>query len=253
MSELDYLKEAEGNLNGFEAIDTSTMAIPFIRLAQDLTPQTKKQKDEYIEGLEPGKWFNTASKEILESFEFIVLKFERMYIEWKAKRGGMVGYHTPENAENLAVDKTFGKWKTADDNDLVEYYVYYGLIAGREAEGVVVLSFASTAIKIAKEWNRLMTTYMMDDGQGGKRRAMPYYLVFKIESQHKTKGDNDWFVPKVSYSRAIDGKVKMISKDQFEIITTERKHLPNKQADYAAIEDRSNSTSGVIDSEDDDL
>lgn len=183
-SQIDFVNEANDTMEGFEDLTAQTMSIPFIKLAQALTPETNKNKDVYIEGLENGMFFNSSTKEILgEVFQFVILKFERLYIEWLPNRGGFAGYHSPENAERLAVDKTFGKWTTEEGNSLQEYYTYFGLIIGHEKEGVVILSLASSAIKQAKNLNRLMTTHIMDNGQ----RAKPYYLVWNVKAMHMEK------------------------------------------------------------------
>lgn len=233
MSTMDFIKEAEDSFEGFEEVTTQTMSIPFVKLAQQLTPHANKKKPEYIDGLEEGMFFMTPGDILLgEEFNFIILKFERVYIEWLADRGGFVGYHTPENAANIATDKTFGKWKTAEGNDLQEYYTYYGLIEGREHEGPVIMSLTSTAIKTAKDLNRIMTTHIMDDGN----KAMPYYLVFTVEANHIEKGANDWYVPKFRFDHYINEK-------QYEIVTGDRKALPNQQVDFALIEDKSGSNS----------
>ncbi len=226
---LDYLNAAQDNMEGFEDLNAQTMSIPFIKLAQDLTPEVKKSKDVYIEGLEPGMFFNTATKEILgDKFQFVVLKFERIYIEWLPDRGGFVGYHSPENAEKLATDKTFGKWTMANGNALQEYYTYFGIVIGHEKEGPVVLSLTSSAIKQAKNLNRLMSTHIMDNGQ----RALPYYLVWDTEALHMEKDGNDWFVPTFKYAG-------YITEEVYKIVGQERKMLPEKPVDYAQLEDKS--------------
>ncbi len=230
--QMGFINEAVDTMEGFEDLTQQTMSIPFIKLAQALTPEINKNKDVYIEGLDQGMFFNSATKDILgETFKFVVIKFERLYIEWLPNRGGFAGYHSPEHAEEIAADKTFGKWTTAEGNILQEYYTYYGVVIGHEKEGVVVLSLASSAIKQAKNLNRLMTTHIMDNG----KRAMPYYLIWNVKAMHMEKDGNDWFVPSFSFDSYIDEKVYQVTQD-------ERKMLPNKTTDYAQLEDHSAST-----------
>ena len=238
---MEFLQGQEADLKGFEDVNAETVSIPFLKLAQDLTPQTKKTKPNYIEGLEPGMFFNSATNEVFGALlTGIVLKFERLYIEWLPDRGGFVGYHSPENAKNMATDQTFGKWKTAEGNDLVEYYAYYLLIEGHEHEGPIVYSMTSAAIKIAKGLNRLMTTHIMPND----KRAMPYYLKWKIEAVHVEKGANDWYQPKFVF----DG---YINEEQYRIIQPERLALPDKPVDYAQLGDGEAKTTS--DYNDDDL
>ena len=218
-------------MEGFEDINGSTMAIPFVRILQSLSPQLNKQKPEYIQGAQVGDWFNTTTKEIYgPEINVLVLKFERIFIEWKPNRGGFVGYHTPENAERLAVDTTFGNWKTKEGNELQENYVYMILVEGHEGEGISVLSLSSSAIKVAKEWNRLMTTHIMENGQ----KAKPYYLVWKLGTDYKENEKGAWYVPTVKFMRYID-------EVQYALAQTERKMLPSKRIDYAQIEGKQDS------------
>jgi len=228
--QMGFIDDAMDNLEGFEQINANTMAIPFVRILQKLSPQLNKQKPQFLPDAEEGVWFNTVTKELLgDNIQVIVLKFEHVYIEWLPDRGGFVSYHSPENAERLAVDKTFGKWQTADGNSLQESYAYICMIVGHEDEGIVVMSFSSSAIKMAREWNRLMTTHVMDNG----KRALPYYLVWALKAQYTENDQGSWYSPSVSYAG-------YISEDQYSILSTERKALPNRNVDYSALEDKSN-------------
>lgn len=224
---MDFLKGQAADLKGFEEVNAETVSIPFLKLAQDLTPQLKKTKPNYIPDLELGQFFNSVTGDIYgASFTAIILKFERIYIEWLPNRGGFVGYHSPENAERLADDKTFGKWKTREGNDLVEYYAYYILIEGHEHEGPIIMSLTSSAIKEAKMLNRLMTTHMMDNGE----RAMPYFLKWTVNSVFTTKGENEFYGYKFVFK-------DYINEEQFNLIGPERKALPDKPVDYAQLSD----------------
>jgi hypothetical protein len=227
--QMDFIKDAEDTMEGFGDLNSSTMAIPFLKLAQDLTPQTKKTKPEYIEGLEVGQFFNSVTNKIYGShLEVIIVKFERVYIEWLPNRGGFVGYHSPDAAKNIADDMTFGKWKTKEGNDLVEYYAYYLLINGHEVEGPIIMSLTSTAIKAAKALNRAMSTHIMENG----KRAMPFYLIYNVESAMQTKGQNDYYGYKFSFK-------SYINEEQYKLVGTERLALPDKPVDYAQLENKS--------------
>lgn len=244
MAEYDFLKNTQETLEGFEGINNTTMAIPFLKLAQALSPEINKNKPEYIPGLEEGFFFNSATKEIFkpgDPLEIVILKFERIYIEWLPKRAGFVSYHTPENAERLCVNPDeFGKWKTENGNLLQEYYSYYCIIVGHEDEGPVILSLKSTSIKTGKELNRLMMTHKMDDGQ----LAMPFFLVWNLTAEYTTKVKGSWFMPVFRFSRYITEEILLAVKK-------ERKALPNKNVDYALIDD--GTQTGTVDPDDEDF
>lgn len=226
----DFLQDALDNEQltnqGFEQIDNSTMSVQFLRVAQTLTPALKKNKAEYIEGLEEGCFYNTASRTNYGSeINVIALQFKKMYIEWLPNRGGFVSSHSIENAERLATDKTFGRWKTAEGNDLQENYVYALLIEGYEHEGPVFLALNSTNIKEAKKWNRMLISTIMSNG----KRALPYFLKWKLTTVMQSNDQGEW------YSIVVD-KAGFINEEQFNITNQERTALPDTRVDYAQIE-----------------
>lgn len=216
----------QDTMEGFEGIKGDTMAVPFVRILQPLSPQLNEAAPEHVEGAKAGLLFNTAKRELYGAeMEVIPLRFERIFIEWRPNREGFAGYHTPENAERITVSKAFGDWKTSEGNLLQENYVYMLLVVGYEKEGPVVLSLASSMIKAAKEWNRQLITHIMADG----RRALPYYLVYNVSTEMKRNEKGMWWVPVIRFAR-------YINKEQYETIVQERKALPARQVDYAQIE-----------------
>ncbi|RPI08170.1 MAG: hypothetical protein EHM65_10655, partial [Acidobacteriales bacterium] len=152
--------DQKDTLEGFEQINTGTMAIPFIRVLQKLSPQLNRNKPEFVDGAQEGDWYNTLLKRAYgPSIDAVVLKFEHVAIEWRPDRGGFAGYHSMENAERIATaesKRVFGGWKTPEGNSLQEAYVYMVLLADAPHEGLAVVSLSSSAIKTAREWNRLM-------------------------------------------------------------------------------------------------
>lgn len=222
----DFIREAKDTMEGFEGIDTSTMSIPFIKIAQPLSPQINPKKTEYIDGLQAGQFFNSVSKAVYgETLEVIVLAFERLFIEWQPDRGGFVAAHNYENAERLAVTKDFGKWKTKSGNDLQENYTYFALVCGREKEGIAVLSLTSTNIPAAKAWNRRLVSTVMTNGE----KARPFYLRWTLSTVYAENEKGSWYKVQADMAGYID-------EVQYSIVKPERLALPNKSVDYAQIE-----------------
>ena len=148
---------------GFEDIDPGDMILPFIKVAQALTPEVD-------EGLcRSGDLLNTVTGEVItgkDGFIFQPCHIHTQFIEWepRAKGGAMVMKHDPHSAtvadaiENNA-GSDFGKLSVGD-NDLVKTMYVYGLILdsdGLEPEGFAVLSFNQTKLKIVKKWITAMS------------------------------------------------------------------------------------------------
>ena len=67
---------------GTENLDSGS-AMPFIRILQDLSPQLKKQKDEYVEGAEAGDLFFAKTKSTVQQPARIIPTYTAsVYTEW---------------------------------------------------------------------------------------------------------------------------------------------------------------------------
>lgn len=227
--DLSFLDTKNDNAKGFEQIDNSTMSVPFLRIAQALSPQLKSNKPEYIAGLEQGHMFNTVSKEVYgQSMKLIVIAFEHMYTEWKPNRGGFVGAHTVENAMKIGmetVEEGRRKFKTKDGNDLTEQYTFIVLNADAVSEGPMVLSLTSSNIGVAKGWNRNLISKKLPNGE----KALPFYSIWDISTIEASNDQGDWYKINVDWAG-------WVNKDQYAVTRDEKKLLPDRTVDYAQID-----------------
>lgn len=147
-STVDFLEEQAGA--GLENVDIQDMSLPFLRVAQSLSPQLDKDSDAYMEGLELGMFFNTVTKFIYgKEVGLIPIRYERAWIEWHPDRGGYVGKHSPGS---IKIDKSeFSKWKY-NGNVISDTMMFYCLISGHLDHGPILFCLSSTGIKHAKNW-----------------------------------------------------------------------------------------------------
>ena len=94
---------------GLGNLGMDDLAIPFLRILSDTSPQIKKRDPLYIEGAESGMIYNTLTKEVYDGEvggKVIPCAYQRQYIEW-ADRGE--GSGAPVNiypAESDILSKT---------------------------------------------------------------------------------------------------------------------------------------------------
>ena len=216
--DFSFLNE-DDNAKGFEKIGMGEQAIPFIRIAQAISPQVQKSKPEFIEGLNAGDIFNTVTKENYGTkIKIIAGGFDHVYIEWPSERnkGGPIAYHTPEHAEEIATDKTFGKWMTKDGTKLQETYMYYILIVDKESEGIAVISLKSSEIKVAKQWNRRLLNTMLPNG----KKARAHYLIWEMGVTEKTNDQGTWYQLTIDFNG-------YVTEELYKAVSAERKALPS--------------------------
>lgn len=187
---------------GFEQADKDSFAIPFLKVLQALSPQCKKQNEEYIKGAEEGMLYNTVSKELVSGEEGVILipcMFDRKFTEWAPKRGGFRGEHPPGAAIlQKAVTKEDSEGKLVqvlpNGNSIQDSRYFFCLQL--EADGSfshVLVIMSSSGIKKAKQ---LMTSLdrVKLQGADGKMFTPPMFLnKVLMKTVHESKDDNDWF------------------------------------------------------------
>ena len=76
---------------GLGNLGMDDLAIPFLRILSDTSPQIKKRDPQYIEGAESGMIYNTLTKEIFDGDKgvgVIPCSYQRQYIEWTDRGKG---------------------------------------------------------------------------------------------------------------------------------------------------------------------
>tara|TARA_R110002167_G_C12707228_1_gene655157 strand:- start:46276 stop:47112 length:837 start_codon:yes stop_codon:yes gene_type:complete len=138
---------------GWEDTDTDDFSIPWIKQLQSLSPEVEEGGDAQVEGAKAGLFFNTVTKELMPSFNFIVVRREHVYVEWVPDNGGYAGTHQKDSpvvadAKANAVDQN--KMKTENGNDLIDtFQLYLGILneAGDEVTDFAIMAFTSTKQK----------------------------------------------------------------------------------------------------------
>jgi len=186
---------------GFEGTTIADLSIPFIKIMQSNSPEVE---DELIEGVKAGDLVNSVSNEIMKQPLIVQPVFkEAAVVEWvpRNKGGGIADRHELDSEVFLdAIKKNNGSrippkdgdgkripFKSPDGNDLVETYYIYCLIldeTGESTEGFCVLSFASTNIKVYKDW--LTSMYSL-------KGAPPMYANRNKVSTAKQKNNDGTF------------------------------------------------------------
>ena len=107
---MNQVTEKKGNalaVNMFEAdadkgsqnMTQEDLALPFLKVLGQLSPEVNKRDGKYVEGAEPGMILNTVTNEIFDGtkgIDVIPAFYERKYVEWQDRgegKGSTVAIH----------------------------------------------------------------------------------------------------------------------------------------------------------------
>ena len=230
MAELDF-SFLVGDKAGFEDLNMDVMSLPFISILQDLSPQVKKKSDSYVEGAEPGMFYNTGTKEVFSSLSVTVVKFEHTFLRWRPNRGGYFGQFSPEEVLKMRqtgsiFEDSDGSLTDINGNKYQETYTYYLVIWGADGTpSLALFSCSSSMLKEARRWNRDLSTRRLPNGQP----ALPYFSVYRLNIKELSNDKGSWYGFEFSWSA-------FVSPDMFEDVKAERAELPTRQVSYAVLE-----------------
>ena len=76
------LFEADAN-KGSQNIAQEDLALPFLKVLGQLSPEVNKRDGKYVEGAEPGKIINTVTNQLFDTLQVVPVFYKRQYIEWQ--------------------------------------------------------------------------------------------------------------------------------------------------------------------------
>lgn len=190
---------------GQQNVSAQDCATPLLSILQVNSPQCKKSTPKYIEGAVEGSIFNNVTGQVYngdEGFTVTPCYFEKVYIEWKANRGGFVAIHaadTPLKNQTAMVKNTEGKDVPTlpNGNILTETNQHYVLILHGEREGApepAVIPMVSSNLRTSRMWNTMIKKVMLTKTDGTMFNPASFYCMYKLTTKARQKDTYSWCI-----------------------------------------------------------
>lgn len=183
----DWLKKDSNR--GSEEVTNSDVTLPRLQIIQDLSPQHKKNKAEYIEGAEVGDFFNTVSNEVYKDRALIVpVYFKVEYVIWKdqAAGGGFFGSFDNELEAKRelpnAIEQGGGK---EEEYEVVETNVHFVLLIDEEASTPENPVVEQAVISMSKSQNKVSRNLNSMVRMAGGDRFSRIYALSSVDDKNK--------------------------------------------------------------------
>jgi|LUML01.1.fsa_nt_gb hypothetical protein len=194
----DALFEADAKL-GFENIDQESLALPILKLLQNGSGEAQKRNPNYVEGAEPGMFFNTVTRKLYDGdkgIQVIPCHYRLEYQEW-ADYG--TGSGRPENiypASSDILSKTtkdaMGKDRLPNGNYIQKTSQHFVIITDGKSAETALISMYSSQAKVSRKWNSMMMS-ITKNGKDGPYTPPPFSHYYKISSVENTGKGNQWY------------------------------------------------------------
>jgi len=147
---------------GSQNITQEDLALPFLKVLGQLSPEVNKQNAKFISGAEPGMIVNSVTKELYDGskgINVIPVHYERQYVEWQDRGqsgNAPVAIHSADSdiVSTTTRDKSW-KDRLPNGNYLENTANHFVILMGK-SPSTALISMKATQLKISRKWNSLM-------------------------------------------------------------------------------------------------
>jgi len=168
---------------GAQNISQEDLALPFLKILGQLSPEVNKRDGKYVEGAEPGKIINTVTNQLYDSLQVVPCHYKRQYIEWQDRgtsTGAPVAIHEADS--DIISQTTRGK----DYKDRLPNGNYL------DNPSTALISMKSTQLKVSRKWNSMMMGLKMQ-GKNGLFTPPTYSHIYNLSTVQMSNDKGTWF------------------------------------------------------------
>ena len=219
MNEVTTKKEGALAVNLFEAdadkgsqnISQDDLALPFLKVLGQLSPEVNKRDGKYVAGAEPGMILNSVTNEVFDGskgINVLPVYYERKLVEWQDRgtsSGAPVAIHNAESdiMSQTTRDKSF-KDRLPNGNYIENTANHFVIVLG-DSPTTALISMKATQLKISRKWNSVMMGIKLQ-GKNGLFTPPTYSHIYNLKTVQMSNDKGTWFGWDVSKVGPIEDK-----------------------------------------------
>lgn len=194
-SEVAEYEEFENGATGLELVRARDLVIPRITILQDLSPQLKRTRAEYIEGAQLGDFCDTSVGDLFRGeLEVLPCLFAPIYLEWAPResgRGLVANHGTDASCLNNCTQDEKRRFVTPDGNYVQETATFYvlNLSAGNRRS---FIPLSSTQMKAGRQWITKITNERIKRPDGSDFPAPIFYRCWVAKPVLTKNNQGEW-------------------------------------------------------------
>ena len=188
----------EDAAKGLGNIGQQDLALPFLKILGQLSPEVNKRDGKYVEGAEPGMIFNSVSGELYDGakgINVIPAFYKLEYVEWKDRgegSGGPVAIHD-SSSDIMSQTKADANYKDRLPNgNYVEKTASHFVIITGDSPSTALISMKSTQLKISRKWNSMMSGIKLK-GKNGLFTPASFSHIYRLKTTQMSNDKGTWF------------------------------------------------------------
>ena len=234
----------EDAAKGLGSIGQDDLALPFLKILGQLSPEVNKRDGKYVEGAEPGMIFNSVSGELydgVKGIDVIPAFYKLEYIEWKDRGEGPGAPVAIYDSSSDIMSKTKADANYKDrlpNGNYIEKTASHFVIINGDSPSTALISMKSTQLKISRKWNSMMSGIKLK-GKNGLYTPASFSHIYKLKTTQMSNDKGTWFGWEVSKVGPItDASIYQQAKTFSDSISkgaVKAKHGEQKPAESSSI------------------
>ena len=183
---------------GLGNIGQQDLALPFLKILGQLSPEVNKRDGKYVEGSEPGMIYNSVSGDLYDGakgIDVIPAFYKLEYVEWKDRgegAGGPVAVHD-SSSDIMSQTKADANFKDRLPNgNYVEKTASHFVIITGDSPTTALISMKSTQLKISRKWNSMMSGIKLK-GKNGLFTPASFSHIYRLKTTQMSNDKGTWF------------------------------------------------------------
>ena len=234
----------EDAAKGLGKIGQEDLALPFLKILGQLSPEVNKRDGKYVEGAEPGMIFNSVTGDLydgVKGIDVIPCFYKLEYIEWKDRGEGPGAPVAIYDSSSDIMSKTKADASYKDrlpNGNYIEKTASHFVIITGDSPSTALISMKSTQLKISRKWNSMMSGIKLK-GKNGLYTPASFSHIYKLKTTQMSNDKGTWFGWEVSKVGPItDASIYQQAKSFSESISkgaVKAKHGEQKPAESSSI------------------
>ena len=190
------LFEADAN-KGAQNITQEDLALPFLKVLGQLSPEVNKQDGKYVKDAEPGMIYNSVTQELYDGekgINVLPCHYIKQYVEWQDRgtsTGAPVAIHKANSdiVSTTTRDKAF-KDRLPNGNYLETTANHFVVVLGN-SPSTALISMKSTALVVSRKWLTTMMGLKLQ-GKNGLFTPPTYSHIYNLKTVKRSNDKGNW-------------------------------------------------------------
>ena len=188
---------------GLGNLSQDDLALPFLKILGQLSPEVNKRDGKYVKGAEPGMIFNSVTGDLYDGakgIQVVPCHYKLEYIEWRDRgegSGAPVAIHSSASDIMTKTTRDASFKDRLPNGNYIERTASHFVIVNGQTPSTALIAMKSTQLKISRKWNSMMAGIRLK-GKNGLFTPASFSHIYQLKTTQQSNDKGTWFGWEVS-------------------------------------------------------